>query len=168
MVRCPPEREAVGERLNGLLGALVGSCHRPEEPCQARDVVGAGLADLHEASLARASARPSSLRFSASRLLGFSPPPRLHSSGPSLLHSSAPSLLHSSTPPQAPFLKDLVLSNVCSIGENGRMASFNTPLAEATHALEAIRFEGLADVPDGELLALIGASALHERLARAH
>src|SRR3954468_5015930 len=106
MVRCPPEREAVGERLNGLLGALVWSGHRPEEPCQARDVVGAGLADLHEASLARASARPSSLGFSASRLLG----------------SFTPRALHSPTPPQAPFFKDLVLSNVCSIGENGRMA----------------------------------------------
>jgi len=48
------------------------------------------------------------------------------------------------------------------------MASFDTLLAEATRALEAIRFEGLAGVPDGELLALIGVSALHERLARAH
>src|SRR3954465_10361154 len=48
------------------------------------------------------------------------------------------------------------------------MASFDTPLAEATRALEAIRFDGLADVPDGELLSLIGVSALHERLARAH
>jgi len=48
------------------------------------------------------------------------------------------------------------------------MASLDTLLAEATRALEAIRFEGLAEVADGELLALIGVSALHERLARAH
>ncbi len=48
------------------------------------------------------------------------------------------------------------------------MASFDTLLAEATRALEAIRFEGLAGVPDSELLALIGVSAHHERLARAH
>jgi hypothetical protein len=48
------------------------------------------------------------------------------------------------------------------------MASLDTPLAEATRALEMIRFESLAGVSDGELLELIGVSAHHERLARAH
>jgi len=48
------------------------------------------------------------------------------------------------------------------------MAPSDTLLAEATHALEAIRFDDLARVSDGDLLDLIGQAAQHERLARAH
>jgi hypothetical protein len=48
------------------------------------------------------------------------------------------------------------------------MASPDTQLAEATRALEAIRFGDLTGIADGALLELIGHSAQHERLARAH
>ncbi|CAN5463012.1 HNH endonuclease signature motif containing protein [soil metagenome] len=46
--------------------------------------------------------------------------------------------------------------------------TLDTALAAATRALEAVRFPDLETVTDGRLLALIGQSAQHERLARAH
>ncbi|MDP9026049.1 MAG: hypothetical protein M3N46_00650, partial [Actinomycetota bacterium] len=44
----------------------------------------------------------------------------------------------------------------------------DSPLSEATRALETIRLDGLHGLADAELLQLIGESAQHERLARAH
>ena len=43
-----------------------------------------------------------------------------------------------------------------------------TALTAASRALEAIRFDGLDSLSDGALLEMIGQSAQHERLARAH
>src|SRR5436305_1137573 len=73
-----------------------------------------------------------------------------------------------SLPSQAAFSKDLVLSNMRSIGENGPMALLANQLAGATRALEAVRVQGLSGVTDRQLLELIAASAANERVARAH
>jgi hypothetical protein len=48
------------------------------------------------------------------------------------------------------------------------MAALDSLLSGATRALESIILEGLGQLSDGTLLELIGESAQHERLARAH
>ncbi len=48
------------------------------------------------------------------------------------------------------------------------MALPDTPLSAATRALEAVRLDELGHLSDGALLELVGQSAQHERLARAH
>ena len=48
------------------------------------------------------------------------------------------------------------------------MATLAPLFSSATRALETIGFQGVEQLSDGELLELIGVSAQHERLSRAH
>jgi hypothetical protein len=57
---------------------------------------------------------------------------------------------------------------MCSIGDNGRMASLDLDqqLAAVARAMSAVRVEGLEQATDSELLQLVAAAAANERVAR--